>query len=133
MLLMKLKSEEKFAFLALAYHIANIDGEFNIEEIETIEEYCAEMGIDNIDYRENEFILEEILNKIRSKKSQRIILLELFILIHSDDRFHEMEHKVIEHIAHYYNISQHNLEIYSQWGKISSSLYMQGKLLLEDS
>ena len=129
---MKLKSDEKFAFLELAYHIANIDGEFDKEEKDVIEEYCAEMGIENIDYDIDNFKLEDVLRQIKTQKSQKIILLELMILIHSDDKFHRFEHKIIEDIAAFYNISQNQLNLYSQWGKMSSALYLQGKLFLED-
>jgi len=132
MLLMKLKSEEKFAFLALAYHIAYIDGEFDKEEKDIIEEYCAEMGIDNIEYDIDNFNLEDVLKEIKTLKSQKIVLLELMILIHSDDKFHRFEHKVIENIANFYNISEHQLNLFSQWGKMSSAIYSQGKLFLED-
>ena len=132
MLLMKLKNEEKFAFLALAYHIANIDGEFDIQEIETIDEYCAEMGIDNIDYGEENFNLEENLLQIKSKKSQTIVLLELLILVHSDDKFVQLEDRIIEEIALFFNISLSQLEVYSQWGKMCSSLSYQGKLFIEN-
>ena len=131
MLLMKLKSEEKFAFLSLAYHIANIDGEFDIEEKNIIEEYCAEMGIENIDYNINKFVLEDTLKQIKTLKSQKIVLLELMILIHSDDKFHRFEHKVIENIANFYNISEQQLNLFSQWGKMSSAVYLQGKLFLD--
>jgi len=131
MLLMKLKSIEKFAFLELAYHVANIDGEFEQEEKNVIEEYCAEMGIDNIDYSTDEFDLEETLSKIKTLKSKKIILLELMILIHSDDKFHRFEHDVIDKIVTYYNISKKDIEIYSQWGKMASALYSQGNILIK--
>lgn len=130
MLLMRLKSEEKFAFLKLAYHVANIDGEFDTEEKDIIQEYCAEMGIDNIEHDRTEFNLEETLKAITTKESQTIVLLELLILVHSDDKYHRFEHNIIDEIAATFHISKTTLEIYSQWGKMSSALYTQGKLFL---
>ena len=129
---MKLKDEEKFAFLGLAYYLANIDGEFEQEEKDIIQEYCAEMGIESTEYDMNKFDLQETINKIKTPKSQKIVLLELMILIHSDDKYHKFEQNVIDKIANSFQISQNNLNIYSQWGKIASSLYMQGKLFLEE-
>jgi len=129
---MKLKNEEKFAFLCLAYYIANIDGEFEKEEKDIIEEYCAEMGIESREYHTNKFNLEETLQKIKTPKSQKIVLLELMILIHSDDKFHRFEQNVIDKIANYYHISQNRINTYSQWGKMASALYSQGKLFLEE-
>jgi len=132
MLLMKLKNEEKFAFLGLAYYIANIDGEFEQEEKDIIQEYCAEMGIESTEYNMSEFNLQETINKIKTPKSQKIVLLELMILIHSDDKYHKFEQNIIDKIANNFQISQNDLNIYSQWGKMASSLYMQGKLFLND-
>ena len=132
MLLMKLKSEEKFAFLKLAYYVAYIDGEFDTQEKDIIEEYCAEMGIDNIESNTINFELNDTLKQFKSKNSQTIVVLELLILIHSDDKFHLFEHKVINNISAYFDISKNTLEIYSQWGKMSSALYTQGKLFLND-
>ena len=132
MLLMQLKNNEKFAFLNLAYYIANIDGEFEQEEKDIIEEYCAEMGIDNVSYDLEKFNLEDTLNKILSSKSKKIVLLELMILIHSDDKFHRFEQGVIDKIANQFDVSQNQLNIYSQWGKMASSLYQQGNLFLEN-
>ncbi len=133
MLLMKLKNGEKFAFLDIAYYVAYIDGEFEKEEKDIIKEYCAEMGIENVEYGISEFDFEKTLKKIKSKESQRIVLLELMILIHSDNNVHRFEEKIIHEIANYYQISQQQLDIYSQWGKMVSALYSQGKLFLNDN
>lgn len=132
MLLMQLKNTEKFAFVNLAYYIANIDGEFEQEEKNIIQEYCVEMGVDNVIYDEEKFDLEETLSKIESLKSKKIVLLELMILVHSDDKFHRFEQSIIEKIANHFGISSKQLGIYSQWGKMASSLYQQGSLFLEE-
>ena len=132
MLLMKLKNKEKFAFLELAYYMAYIDGEFEISEKEVIEEYCVEMGIDNYIYNQDDLKLENILKQFISEESQKIILLELSILIHSDDKYHKFEQSLLEKIAHTFNVDIIQLQIYSQWGKMVSSLYAQGKLFLSN-
>ena len=133
MLLMRLKAGEKFAFLKLAYYVANIDGEFDEEEKDIIKEYCAEMGIDNIEHDGSNFVLSDVLSDIKTEQSQIIVLLELLILVHSDDKYHRFEHKIIDEIAAAFGISKNRLEIYSQWGKMTSALYSQGKLFLENS
>ena len=129
---MKLKNGEKFAFLKLAYYMANVDGEFDKEEKNIIEEYCAEMGIENVPYDADEFDFEETLQQIKTKRSQKVIILELMILIHSDDRFHELEEQVLDTIINVFKISKEQLALYSQWGKMVSALYVQGKLFIGD-
>ena len=49
---MKLRTEEKFAFLQLAQYIARLDGEYSVKEREIICEYCIEMGIALYDIRQ---------------------------------------------------------------------------------
>jgi len=132
MLLMKLNNIEKFAFLQLAYYIAHIDGEFEIKEENTIEEYCAEMGIEAIHFNLEVFNLEETLEDFQTAFSKKIVVLELMILIHSDDRFHELEEQVLDNIITTFNISKAQLALYSQWGKMVSALYVQGKLFIDD-
>jgi len=132
MLLMKLNNKEKFAFLQLAYYIAYIDGEFETKEENIIEEYCVEMGIETIPFNIEEFNLEETLEDINTSYSKKIVVLELMILIHSDDKFHELEVEVLDNIIKAFNISKEQLVLYSQWGKMVSALYVQGKLFIGD-
>jgi len=132
MLLMKLNNKEKFAFLQLAYYIAHIDGEFQSTEENVIEEYCAEMGIEKTNFNLENFDLDETLNEIQTSYSKKIVILEIMILIHSDDRFHELEEKVIAKMIESFKISKEQLALYSQWGKMVSALYVQGKLFLGD-
>jgi uncharacterized tellurite resistance protein B-like protein len=127
---MKLNNREKFAFLQLAYYIAHIDGEFQAQEENIIEEYCAEMGIEKTYFNLNEFNMEETLSEIHTDYSKKIVILELMVLIHSDDRFHELEEKVLTIIIDVFKISQEQLALYSQWGKMVSALYTQGTLFI---
>ena len=132
MLLMKLENGEKFAFLNLAYYMANIDGDMDKEEKDVIQEYCSEMGIDNIDYNVDDFNLENTLSKIKTMKSKKIVLLELMILVHSDNKYHRFEQNVINKIANYFNISQKKVDTYSEWGKMTSAIYSQGNIFLQE-
>ena len=132
MLLMKLRNEEKFAFLDLAYYIANVDGEFEKEEKDIIEMYCAEMGIENVQHDINNFNLEETLDKIKTSESQKIAILELMVLAHADDKFHRFEENIACQVANHYNISENKIKTYSQWGKMTSALYSQAKLFVEE-
>lgn len=133
MLLMQLQSKEKFAFLELAHHLARVDGNYGENEYDIIQEYCAEMGIDDmIEYDEESFELESLLKEFKSKKSQKILLLELMILVHADDKFHFKEDELVNEIAEFYKMDKQILEHYSSWGKAVTALYNQGKLFLEE-
>jgi len=131
LLLMKLKSEEKFAFLQLAQYIAQLDGEYGIKEREIIDEYCTEMGIENIDIDLKHFVLEEILMTFRTSRSQRIILLALMVLVHVDDKFGLNEYKIMDKIAQQFNLAEKEIDLFSMWGKMGSALYEQALVFTE--
>jgi len=131
LLLMKLKSEEKFAFLQLAQYIAQLDGEYGLKEREIIDEYCTEMGIENIDIDLKHFVLEEILMTFRTSRSQRIILLALMVLVHVDDKFGLNEYKIMDKIAQQFNLAEKEIDLFSMWGKMGSALYEQALVFTE--
>ena len=129
---MKLKTEEKFAFLHLAQYVAKLDGEYGPKEREIIEEYCMEMGIENVELSQEHFILEETLETFSSPKSRRIALLGLMVLVHIDDKFGIYEHKSIDKIAHIFDVSEKELHLFSMWGKAGSALYEQALVFTEE-
>ena len=133
MLLMKLETKEKFSFLQLAHYLARIDKNFGEKEEEIILEYCSEMGIDNIDiFDEDNFCLEEVLNDFKSKKSQKIVLLELMILIHIDNNFDINEKEFIKNICDKFDISLEDADDFSQWGKSVAMLYQVAKIFINE-
>lgn len=133
MLLMKLESKEKFSFLQLAHYLARIDNRYGEKEEEIILEYCTEMGIDNLDNFDIEnFSLDKILNDFKSKKSQKIVLLELMILIHIDNTFHVNELELIKKISEKFEISLDDSEDFSQWGKSVAMLYQVANIFINE-
>ena len=133
MLLMQLETKEKFSFLQLAHYLARIDKNFGEKEEEIILEYCSEMGIDNIDmFDEDNFCLETVLNDFKSKKSQKIVLLELMILIHIDNNFDINEKEFIKNICDKFDISLEDADDFSQWGKSVAMLYQVAKIFINE-
>ena len=133
MLLMKLESREKFAFLQLAHYLARVDNSFGKEEEEVILEYCDEMGIENIDSFDMEnFNLEATLNNFKSKRSKKIVVLELMILVHIDSVFNINEQILIEKISQNFGIETKDLNDFSSWGKSVAKLYEVAKVYMSD-
>lgn len=134
MLLMKLKPKEKFAFLQLAHYLARIDNFYGKKEEEIILEYCAEMGIENDDdFEINDFLLEDVLKIFKTIKSRKIVLMELMILIHADNKFDIEEKNLISKINDTFNFSNLDLEFCSSWGKGVAQSYAQGRLFIEEN
>jgi len=129
---MKLETEEKFAFIQLAQYIAKIDGEYGPKEREIVNEYCTEMGIENVEIDKDQFILEDNLQIFMTKESQKIAMLSLMVLIHIDDKFGIYEHKTIAKIALKFDFTEKEIHHFSMWGKIGAALYEQALLLTQD-
>lgn len=133
MLLMKLEAREKFAFLQLAHYLARADNNYGKDEEEIILEYCLEMGIENLDsFDMNKFDLELVLKNFKSKRSRKIVILELMILVHIDKVFNKNEQVFIEKIAKYFDIQDKDLEDFSSWGKSVAVLNEVAKVYLND-
>ena len=133
MLLMKLQSKEKFSFLQLAHYLARVDNKYGKREEEIILEYCAEMGIENLDSFDFEnFSLEKILKDFKSESSKRIVILELMILIHIDHSFNLNEKKLIQRISENFGIDVDDVNDYSQWGKSVAMLYEVAKIFINE-
>lgn len=128
---MKLKTEEKFAFLQLTQYIAKLDGEYSLKEHEIIDEYCVEMGIENVELGSETFCLEDNLATFTSQKSQKIVLLALMVLVHIDDKFGLNEHKTMDKIAQTFEVEERELHLFSMWGKAGSALYEQALVFTE--
>lgn len=130
MFLNRLREEEKVAFLELAHHIARSDNDFSDLQKIIINEYCAEMRIDDIDYKNSDFNLESTLNKINEIQSQRIVLLEVMALIYSDDILHNEEKKILDKMIEKFGLNPILADVYKQWSKAILSLTVQGEALL---
>ena len=133
MLLMKLKTPEKFAFLHIAHHLAQADGDMVPREKMKINDYCIEMGIDDIIFDEENYQLDENLNKFKTKKSQRILLLELMMLVHVDDSFNQCEQELIDIISRKFTIGETQVQYASTWGKAASALREQALLMIANT
>ena len=130
MFLNKLEENEKVAFLTLAHHIARSDGDFSENEQNIIVTYCMEMQIEDINYNENSFNLNEILSVIKGDENQKILLLEIMALVYSDG-LHQEEQKILDIIIEQYNISEALSIVYSQWSKSILSISNQGLALIK--
>lgn len=133
MLLMQLETREKFSFLQLAHYLAGIDNKCGEREEDIILAYCLEMGIENLDsFDIDSFCLEENLNNYKTTRSQRIVLLELMILIHIDNNFHVNEKDLIKKMTEKFGFDLKDVDDYSQWGKSVAMLYQVANIFINE-
>ncbi len=88
MFLNQLKENEKELFLNLSAKAAMSDGNFELEEMETIARLCYEMMMPN-HLPDTDMTLDEILsnlNEIATKAEKNIIIFELILLMKSDEQ-----------------------------------------------
>ena len=133
MLLMQLETQEKFAFLHIAHHLAQSDGKIGNREEVRLNDYCVEMGIDNIIFDEENYVIENYLDKFKSSKSQRILLLELMMLVHVDDTYNNQEQELMNIISNRFNFEPRLLKFASSVGKAASALREQALLIANDA
>jgi len=131
MFLNKLTNEEKIGFLELSHHIARSDNDFSESQKSIIDKYCMEMQIDDIEYDEENFDIYNSLGKIKNQKSRKIVILEIMVLIYSDNFLHEEERKVLEKMLEEFDLSYNLSIVYTEWSKAMLSLYTQGNALIE--
>lgn len=113
MFLAELHTEEREAFLELAYLIAAIDGNRSIFEDSILNKYKKEMDLE--DYQLKGLAMEDILKKFKSERSKNIVLAELFQLIYSDGVFHEQESESIRIIKEYFGFNSEEFTSFKDW------------------
>lgn len=133
MLLMQLETQEKFAFLHIAHHLAQSDGRIGNREEIRLDDYCVEMGIDNIIFDEENYVIENYLDKFKSDKSQKILLLELMMLVHVDDTYNNQEQELMNIISNRFNFKPRLLKFASSIGKAASALREQALLIVNET
>ncbi len=131
MFLNRLNNEEKVAFLELAHHVARSDHDFSNDQKSIIDKYCLEMQIDDVEYDENKFDIYNTLDKITTRTSRKVVVLEIMALIYSDNFLHEEERLVLEKILEEFDLNYNHSIIYAEWAKTMLSLYRQGNALID--
>lgn len=112
MFLKNLNLKAKNLFLELCVCVAGIDGNFDKNEKEMIYGYCDELGLErNIPYCE--MGLDNLLNELCKnccKSEKKIILLELYGLVFSDQIFSNEEEAIIDRYIFFSGMSTEEVE-----------------------
>lgn len=101
-----LNEEEKGFFLASAYYLATVDGDYSIEEQAVMQGYCQEMQM-QFDLDTMVKPIEEIILKIKNNcniKVKKIFIFELIGLSMSDGKYDENERMLIDHMENEFDI-----------------------------
>ena len=90
MFLQVMNTEEKMKFLEFVYKIANIDGEYAEEEIEIVNNYKNELGINEIPETDD---INGIIEYFSTKEEvlKRVIIFETMGLINADNKIEPEE------------------------------------------
>lgn len=98
MLLHKLQEHNKKLFLELELILANVDGDFSINEEELIHKHCREMGIEPVEYNQ-EMALENVVKGIEANmtvQEKKIIFIELITVAVIDGVYDSKEEEFVE-------------------------------------
>jgi len=131
MFLNKLDTEAKEVFLNLAHHVARSDESFSDMQKTLIDGYLNEMNIEDVNFKEDEFSLEDCISKVTNKEYQKVILIELLAIVYTDSIMHEGEKEIIDTLVDTWKINSSLVVVYGEWSRSLLSLYIQGEALLE--
>lgn len=131
MYLNKLDTQAKEIFLLLAHHVARSDESFSDMQKSLIGGYLDEMNIEDSDFQEDTFNLEECLSQVTDEYQQKIILIEILAIVYTDNVMHPAEKEIIDTIVDTWNINSSLVVVYGEWSRSLLSLHIQGEALLE--
>lgn len=131
MFLNKLDKKAQEVFLHLAHHVARSDESFSDMQKILIDGYLNEMNIEDVNFKEDEFSLEDCISNVTNKEYQKVILIELLAIVYTDNILHEAEKEIIDTIVDNWDINSSLVVVYGEWARSLLSLYIQGEALLE--
>ncbi|MEA2050677.1 MAG: TerB family tellurite resistance protein [Campylobacterota bacterium] len=131
MFLNRLDTQSKQVFLKIAHHVARSDDSFMDIQKALIAGYCAEMDIDDVEFDENNFSLEDTLKEIVNSDMQKIILMEVLAIVYADSIMHPAEKEIIDIMVDTWDINSNLVIVYGEWSKSLLSLSIQGEALLD--
>lgn len=124
-----LKKKEQFAFLNIAYVTVNADGEFHENEEKIISLFMSELGIRKVKFKDR-IDLKEEAKKFKSKKSKKIAILELMVLIMADRLFHKKEREIANFLIKEFNLKNSYMDVCLDWSKMLIAIRDQGRSLI---
>ncbi|SMC18748.1 hypothetical protein SAMN02745134_00655 [Clostridium acidisoli DSM 12555] len=114
--------EEKENFLELVYKIANLDGNYDEDEKELINNYKIELSISDIPDTTNIETLIKFFSE-KSEQIQKIVWFELYAVIMADDVVAVEETKIINLVKNYFTISEDSISNIQDLAKDLKKVY----------
>ncbi|SEA29263.1 hypothetical protein SAMN05216349_108125 [Oribacterium sp. KHPX15] len=104
MFLNSMNSDEKEAFLELAYKLAQVDGNYSKDEEDIINSYKAELNIKNVgDTRSVDELIDFFAT--RNEPVKKIILFELYGMICADSKIEKSETEMFDKLKSKFDVS----------------------------
>lgn len=100
--------EEKENFLELVYKIANLDGNYDEDERELINNYKIELGLSHIPDTSSIEALIKVFSE-KSEQIQKIVWFELYAVIMADEVVAEGESKIIDLVKKDFTITEESI------------------------
>ncbi len=132
MFLSALKADEKEAFLELAHHLMVADGEVHDEEREVFESYLYECELPG--YKVQQQGIKNITEKLKDsdKKTQKIILVELWGMILADTKVGDQEKDFMDSLAREWGFNESQNRRMRRWAKDFTDIIGDGYRLIEN-
>ena len=131
----KLSNEQKIIFLKTLFHLANIDGTRDEQEIKYIKDAAIAYQIEDTEEIFKEISNDDILSELKNINNRRTaleLIKELCLLGHSDSDLSDAETLFIGHAGLTMGVELEKIEQISNW-IIDKIIWLeQGKIIFED-
>jgi len=131
MFLNMLSNEEQLNFLEVAYFSMGVNGTHKDEEQEMFNSYKFECQ--QVDYKvHKQENIEDVINQLKTaeKNIKKIIIIELFGILFSDDDFCEAESSFMDSLASSFSIEEYELSRIQRWVEAFNDIVQEGYELI---
>ncbi|MFD0959618.1 TerB family tellurite resistance protein [Paenibacillus chungangensis] len=120
------------AFLEIAHLAAKADGNVNWKERGKLRSYIEEMGLLDEDINlSNTRSLVEVLSVVQDKRVQKIMLIEILMLLYTDGDYNDEEKEIVTEMKELFGFSDETFESMRAWVIAMDKLKVEGiKLIL---
>jgi len=135
MYLAQLNDEYKKSFLFICHKLASSNGVYEESEAVLLEQFQKEMGtsfsLGEIKSNEAGNDIEAVLAEIGDIDSQRILCMELMVLVYANDNYDEIQRDIIDTVKSCFGFDDSLMVLMEEWARNLNSLNRQGQALID--
>ncbi|MDQ6420408.1 TerB family tellurite resistance protein [Paenibacillus sp. LHD-117] len=123
--------EHKEAFLALAHRIAKSDGFVNRNELNYLQGWMLELGLNDWEPNsESNLTTAELVGNLQDERIKRIFLAEMLLLIFADGNYNDEEKRIAGEMQKLFGYDEETFNTFRAWVEQMNKLKVEGMKLI---